>query len=422
MSIIYSALTRGGNAAITLLHVTPRALTGGGKTRAWIDGQHSALRELRAGFQAAEENYWFHCSSLGEYAIARPLIAGIKAARPQAKVVLTFFSSTGVNALRARKHQADFVGYLPPDTPANARRVIDIISPTAVAFMVSEYWPNYLEELRRRGIRSYLVSAIFSRKTPHFARLGGRPFRHSLEAYTRIFALDRQSVTNLSELGYDRVELPGDPLTDNAVTVAASEWEDPRLADFTANHRVMVAGSISDDTDAAMCAAVANSHPDARFIFAPHEVDDRHISLLESLLRVPSQRISAYDPAKPCTVLIIDNIGTLAYLYRYGTMAYIGGGFTSKLHSMIEASVYGLPTAFGPRTERKVSPAQLCEIGVGRVVTNACELNDWYEPLMAMPEAELHELQSKAIAYCRSNCGATDRIIHEILHHDEPEA
>lgn len=420
MSVIYDTMILSGAAALHVAHRVPRILTSHGKNRMFVDGMAKAMSTLAREFTPGDRNYWFHCSSLGEYAIARPIISAIKDAEPESRVALTFFSPTGVNALKAKasRHRADYVGYLPVDTHSHAKRLLDIIRPTAVAFMVSEYWPNYLMELHRRDIPTYLISAIFSHRAPHFKHVIGRTFRHSLEAYTRIFTLDKASCANLQSLGFTRVTQAGDPLVDNALAVAATDYSDPRLEAFTRGRRVMVCGSISDAKDLELCATLANTHPSERFIFVPHEVDADHLASVESALQVPHCRLSSLEPrqqpAEDCRVIIIDHIGSLAMLYRYGAMAYVGGGFTPQLHSIIEATVYGLPVAFGPRTERKVTPQQLCEAGVGAIVTSAQELAQWYDFMLQCTSEQLAILQHRAVEFCLKQSGATAAIADTI--------
>ena len=406
---------RGENALMQFASRLPLWLVGAGKTRTFIHGRAAALTTILREFKPGARTFWFHCSSLGEYAIARPLIAELKRREPSCTVLLTFFSPTGVTALARKQHQADYVGYLPPDAPDVARRFVAHVNPAAAIFMVSEYWPNYLAELRQAGVPTFLVSAIFTKRAPHFRPIVGGVFRRSLGAYTRVFALNQESVDAFASLGYTRAELAGDPLMDNALTVAATEWADERVARFAAGHRVCVAGSIADDNDVALVAGLVNAYPAQRFLLVPHEVDEAHLSALESALVTPSRRVSNYSAEMTENVLIVDHVGSLAMLYRYGVMAYIGGGFTRQLHSIIEATVYGLPTAFGPRTERKVTPAQLCRLGIGTVVTDGEALRTWYEMHMAFSPAERAQLRQRAIDYCQSQAGATATIVNHII-------
>jgi len=393
-----------------------KLLPGGhSKTRRFATGAAGAIEALKS-YKASDENYWFHCSSLGEYAIARPLMEELKRRRSGARIALTFFSPTGVEALRVRKNPvADFVGFLPADTPSNAQNLVAMLRPKAALFMVSEYWPNFLLELHRRGVPTYLVSAIFSRRAPHFNRIAGSVFRKSLKAYSRIFVLDRRSVENLAALGFTRTTVMGDPLVDNAMKVARTPWESEPLRDFCLRGRTLIAGSISDHNDIELLAHEINSHPSRNYLLVPHEVDESHISSIEKALRVPCRRLSAYDATMTERVMIVDNIGSLAYLYRLGTMAYIGGGFTPRLHSVLEAVAYGLPISFGPRTERKVVPTVLIRLGLARITSTTEEFSAWADRWFNADPADLESNRREALRFCEGQAGATERIISLII-------
>lgn len=414
--MIYNALVSCASGLLKAAHALPASLTGVGKSRRFVDGQARALRALAAGFEPGPENYWLHCSSLGEYAIARPLIAELKARRPEARILLTFFSPTGVDALRARPNPAvDFVGFLPPDTRSNAREFLALARPRAAIFAVSEYWPGYLRELRRRGIPAFLVSSMFGHDAPHFSALTGRPFRASLEAYAHIFCLTDKSVRALAELGFSRASVEGDPLVDNALKISSTPWHSPLLQEFAAQGRTLICGSIHDADDLRLVAAEVNAHPERRYLLVPHEVDESTLARVEQALDVPPVRLSAYAAGRPERVVIVDNVGSLAYLYRLGGMAYIGGGFGRQLHSLLEATVYGLPIAFGPRSERKAVARILLAAGVATTVSTPAEFRAWADRFFAMPAAELEELKARARALCERQAGATKRIIDRIL-------
>ena len=418
MGLLYNSLTTCASGALRLAASLPI----GAKTKRSLKGQIGAIGELKARFKPQDGRpvVWFHGSSLGEYAIIKPLIARLKERRPDTQIVLTFFSSTGVEALRRRPNPlVDFCGYLPHDQRKNARNFLEAMRPSAAVFAVSEYWPNLLEELRRRAVPTFLVSAIFTHRAPHYRAPLADTFRRSLMAYTRIFCLTKSGVANLKSLGFDRAELVGDPLMDNALATAAAPWSDPVIEKFCAGKRVLIAGSISDEKDMLLIAAEVNANPGRHYILVPHEVDQDHLRQVEATLKVPSARLSDGEVPGGVNVLIIDNIGTLSRLYRYGAMAYIGGGFSSKLHSLMEATVYGLPVSFGPRTERKITPAQTIALGIGEKVATPGEFRRWADRWFAASDAELAKVSAVALDFCRSQAGATDHIVTQILNaHD----
>lgn len=382
------------------------------KAHDFLIGQRNALRSLSV-YQRAEglRVYWFHASSLGEYGIIRPLILALKAST-ECQVVLTFFSPTGKRAVQPNASCADYVFYLPL---GRSQAFLDAIRPDVAIFAVSELWPDYLRALQHRGIPTYLVSAIVRRPSKYFAWYGGM-WRRALSRFTHIFVLDEESRRNVQSLGIQQVSVMGDPLFDNAVAVAGETWTDSRIADFCAGREVFIAGSISDERDLQMVADLANRHPELHLIVAPHEVDEESIQRTIQAFKGNVVRYThAEKPVADAQVLMIDTIGILARLYRYGTYAYVGGGFTPYLHSVIEATVYGLPVSFGPRIERKVTPQQLIARGIGQMVCTSQELEDWWNRVH-QDASYLQQTRIEAQAYVEENVGATQQIISQIRH------
>lgn len=408
MKWLYDLTLRLGQACLPLL----RAVVANGKLRRFVDGQLSVWDELERGMaEVGGHVVWVHAASLGEFGVARPIISALKR-RPETKVVVTFFSPSGYEVVSRRDHGVDGVYYLPLDTPRNARRFLDIVRPDKAVFMISEYWLNYLDELRRRGIPVYAVSSVIRRDSVFFKWYGGL-YRRALRAFTRFMVLDAASVDNLAALGYDNAVLTGDPLFDNAAAVAAAPWSDEVVERFTAGRQVFFAGSVSDAKDAGLVAAVANANRDIRFVIVPHDIEEGIIAEIRSRLdggvMLRSQCVGAEIP-DDVQSLIVDYVGGLAYMYRYGRWAYVGGGFTPYLHSLIEAVVYGLPVAFGPETERKVMAEQLMRLGIGRRVSTPEEIVEWFASLRG--DARLDEgIRRAAVDFARRNCGATMEII-----------
>lgn len=383
----------------------------------FVKGQQGLMERIRREMAGERKGptIWIHAASLGEFAVARPLIDRLKRGG-ECTIVVTLFSPSGYETLRRRPHPGiDRLFYLPWDTRRNAAAFIEAVRPDKVLFIISEYWHNYLGELRRRGIPLYLVSALIRRDAPFFRWYGGL-YRRSLGCFTRIFVLDEESRENLARLGYDRATVSGDPLFDNAALIARTPWRDPVVERFADGEGLFVAGSISDAADLELVATLADRHRDRRFLFVPHDIDEESLQSIDRALGGRALRHSACDERTDFSgvqVLVIDFVGALAYLYRYGTLAYVGGGFTPFLHSVIEATVYGLPVAFGPCIRRKVTPNQLIGLGLGQVVRRPDDLESWYTALTADPSQESLRRQ-RAADYVARNVGATDRIVDRI--------
>lgn len=402
--------------AVSLLLGVLARLAGKGsrsKTVLFARGQRDLLSRIRSEMGDGMGRYtvWFHAASLGEFAVARPLIKRLKE-ECECVVVVTFFSPTGYEALKASPAFIDHVFYLPLDTRRNVHAFLDAVRPDKAVFMISEYWCNYLEELKGRGIPTYLVSALIHQQAPFFKWYGGI-YRRCLAAYTHVFVLDEASRDNLHALGCDCVTVCGDPLFDNAVLIARTPWSDAVVERFAREGDVFIAGSISDRADLELVASLANRHRDVRFLFVPHEITPEELARIREAVEGGVAFYSACNAATDFSgvqVLVIDFVGALASLYRYARWAYVGGGFTPLLHSVIEATVYGIPVAFGPEIHRKVTPQQLMDLHIGQVVKNTEEIQRWFAALKR-DEAELARVKETAAGYVSKNVGATDRIV-----------
>lgn len=401
------------DTAMFLMQALGKGLQLCGGKKKWmrcLSGLSSAAQNWQQ-IPEADHTVWVHCASLGELGVVRPVIKALKE-REGCRVAVTFFSPTGVDALKGKQmNDIDAVGFLPADTPRNAQKMIAALQPEKVIFSVSEYWPNLLQALRRADIPTYLIGALLTGKEPHFKWYGGL-YRKSLCCYSSILVLDQHSQEFLAKAGYHRARLMGDPLFDNAETIAKKDYTNPIVEKFAQQGPLMVIGSLSDHNDLRLTAALANSHPGMHLLIVPHETDESWIKKIEASLEQPSLRYSrctGETPFEGIQSLIIDYVGDLAKLYRYGRWAYVGGGFTPYLHSVIEASVYGLPAAFGPRIERKETPKEMIRLGIGTLVENEADLCRWAESLQ--DETQLADIRQKARRYTEQNLSATEKIL-----------
>lgn len=416
MNLIYNAAVDAMNSFVGLYGKCLRKKSCRKFSR-FVKGQRGLMDHIRtemAGIDRSVPTIWFHAASLGEYGVARPLINAVRRSG-RCNIIMTFFSPSGYEPVSQNHPDIDRVFYLPLDTRRKARRFIEIVKPDRAVILISEYWPNYLQQLKFSSVPTFLVSAII-RDNSQFFRWYGKIYRKSLSAFSHIFVLNEASRFNLRMLGYTDVTVAGDALFDNAALVARTPWSDPVLERFSAGRQVFIAGSISDENDLKMVATLVKRHPEVAFILVPHDIKD---SAIEAIKDACGPGIIRYSQTTPddtslstAHCLIVDCMGKLAYLYRYGTWAYVGGGFTPLLHSVIEATVYGLPVAFGPRIERKVTPQQLIGLGIGAAVTNSEELDSWFNA--NRDAARLAEIKEKCATYVRQNVGATENIVSEI--------
>ena len=363
-----------------------------------------------------------HCSSLGEFEQGRPVLEELRRVAPAARIVLTFFSPSGYTAKKGYPG-ADHIFYLPLDGLRNARRFIDLVNPTLVLWVKYDYWYYFLVELKKRKIPALLISGVFRPDQPFF-HWYGRLHRYMLECFAHLFVQTPVSQQLLRRLvAAENVTVTGDTRFDRVIEIAAEVIAMPEVTAFCGNKQVIVAGSTWEEDEEEMD-HYANTHPDIRFIIAPHEISEDRLAEVERLFRHCVRYSSwvsnggASKVARPGwpepNVLLIDNIGMLAKLYRYATVTYVGGGFGDDgVHNVLEAAVYGKPVVFGPVIEKYAEAVELTESGGGIVIDSALEAEKVFERLLH-DERERNEAGQASRDYVHSRKGATGRIIDYI--------
>ena len=344
------------------------------KARLMRLGQWKTNGILREKIDRNAKYIWFHASSLGEFEQGRPLIEKIKAEHPEYKILLTFFSPSGYE-VRKNYGGADVVCYLPFDTPYRVKKFLDLSKPVMAIFIKYEFWDNYLSELKRRNIPVYIVSAIFRKEQLFFKWYGGM-YRKVLSYFTHIFVQDDASRELLSKYGVTNVSVFGDTRFDRVQDVYKNTKQVPMVDLFVNNNRsdnqlTMVAGS-SWQQDEEVYLNYFNEHPELKLIIAPHEIHKDHLMHIESMLKRPSIRLSeaTEKDIKGKSCLIVDSFGLLSSIYRYGDLAYIGGGFGAGIHNVLEAAVYGIPVIFGPKYQKFKEARDLLQVGGAFSITD----------------------------------------------------
>ena len=387
------------------------------KARLMRLGQWKTNGILREKIDRNAKYIWFHASSLGEFEQGRPLIEKIKAEHPEYKILLTFFSTSGYE-VRKNYGGADVVCYLPFDTPYRVKKFLELSKPVMAIFIKYEFWDNYLSELKRRNIPVYIVSAIFRKEQLFFKWYGGM-YRKVLSYFTHIFVQDDASRELLSKYGVTNVSVFGDTRFDRVQDVYKNTKQVPMVDLFVNNNRsdnqlTMVAGS-SWQQDEEVYLNYFNEHPELKLIIAPHEIHKDHLMHIESMLKRPSIRLSeaTEKDIKGKSCLIVDSFGLLSSIYRYGDLAYIGGGFGAGIHNVLEAAVYGIPVIFGPKYQKFKEARDLLQVGGAFSITDEKTFESKMEELSTYRDL-LEAAGAAAGDFVKSNIGATNRIIASI--------
>ena len=397
------------------------AALGHRKARAMVRGQGDTWRILREKIDPTARYVWFHAASLGEFEQGLPLIERLRREQPSRKILLTFFSPSGYEVRKDYKG-ADVVCYLPFDSPTAARRFIKWARPEMAFFIKYEFWRNYIDVLSKKSIPVYSVSSIF-RPGQIFFRWYGRKYARCLRRITHFFVQNERSVELLHIIGVqDNVTIVGDTRFDRVIDIRNNARPLPLVEQFTrakedsnAAPFVLVAGS-SWQPDEDILLDYVNRHPDLRLVIAPHVVNDAHIQEIEQKLTTPALRYSqaTLENVDDYRVLIIDGYGLLSSIYRYATVAYVGGGFGVGIHNVPEAAVYGIPVIIGPNHQRFAEAVALIANGGCKSIKNAEDFSVIMDDFLENP-AHIAQAGSAAGDYIHQNAGATPLIYQHVF-------
>ena len=416
---------------IYFLFIRLAALFGHKKAKLLVEGQ-----KQMANIQMPKSAIWIHTASVGEFEQARPLIEKLRALQPQQKIVVTFFSPSGYEA---RKNFRDVNGiyYLPFATRRNARRFLDALQPRMAIFVKYEFWPAYLRELKKRSIPTYSISAIFRPKQLFFWPWG-KLHLQLLKCFTHIYVQDEDSLDLLAKYGITQATVAGDTRFDRVHTVMENglNTTDERLnlveQFVNGSDRVIVAGSTWPKDEELLAKYIRqlskfdlsnnrvpaglrtiNYQLSTKLILVPHELDEEHLHTIFQLFQGRFVRLSEATPVTMlhASVLVVDTMGILSRIYRYGQVAYIGGGFGVGIHNTIEAAVYGMPVIFGPNYRHFREAKGLINAGAARSISNYAELAAALDTALDNHAS----IGAKAAAYITSELGATEKIYINIF-------
>ncbi len=385
------------------------------KMALFVKGRKDVFKTLEAKIQANDKSIWFHAASLGEYEQGLPVIEKIKEKYPSHKIIVTFFSPSGYE-VRKNNTVANCTVYLPLDTQKNAKQFIELTNPELVFFIKYEYWPNYLNELKKRNIKTYLISGILRENQAFFKWYGGF-YRKSLDAFDFFFVQNESSKQLLQSLGHQNVLVSGDTRFDRVSTILEKDNTLNFIAEFKDNKITVVVGS-SWPKDEEIIAQYINqySNENVKFIIAPHNIKAEQIAKLKALITKPTVLFSEKENQSLSDqhVFIIDTIGILTKIYSYADIAYVGGGFGNPgIHNILEPATFGIPIVIGPNYSHFAEATALVKLEGCVSIANNKDLLETFDDLIYKPE-----IRSQKGAICRQfvqqNKGATAIILNHL--------
>ena len=392
------------------------------KAALFTKGHNGLISKIKREICHDKPVVWFHCASLGEFEQGRPIIEAYSLAQPQHKIVVTFFSPSGYEVKKGDSI-ADWIFYFPLDTKRNARRFLDTVQPVKAIFIKYEFWYNYLVALKKRSVPTYIVSATFHASQPFFKWYGAF-FRRMLRTFTFLFVQNQASATLLERIDFKNVVVAGDTRFDRVWAQAQLPCSLPVIEAFCQQNqdvelpqKICVAGSTWPRDEVLLCQAL-HEQERLKLILVPHVIDSAHIAAI-------MEQFAPFSPLQytklkgveivvdSSRVVVVDTMGLLSSLYRFGSIAYVGGGFEDGIHNILEAAVYGIPIVFGPNYAKFNEAVDLVKMGGAYSVRNGQELISHLNVWINDPHD--HEKEgAKCLDYVKEHVGATRLIIKYI--------
>ncbi|WP_396209039.1 3-deoxy-D-manno-octulosonic acid transferase [Flavobacterium sp.] len=386
------------------------------KLKLFVTGRKTVFSTLKDGIRPIDKTIWFHAASLGEFEQGLPVMEAVKQRYPNHKIILTFFSPSGYE-VRKNNSVADVTVYLPLDTISNAKQFVQLVHPEKVFLIKYEYWPNYLNELKKQNIKTYLISGIFRENQAFFKWYGGF-YRKALHTFDYFFVQNEGSKTLLNQLGFTNVKVSGDTRFDRVVSILERDNSLDFMEQFINNKTTIVIGSSWPKDEELLIHYINQCSEDIKFIIAPHNILQENIVSLQSSIKKKTILYSDSKKELPkledFQVFIIDTIGILTKIYSYADIAYVGGGFGNPgVHNILEPATFGIPIVIGPNYSHFAEVTALVTLNGCLVVQNQIQLNEAFDLLLQNQDERL-EKGHICSTFVQMNKGATQTVMAHI--------
>ena len=389
------------------------------KMKLFVNGRKEVFPILQSKINPNDKTIWFHAASLGEYEQGLPVIEKIKEKFPNHKIVVTFFSPSGYE-VRKNNTVADATVYLPLDTKSNAQKFIKTINPELVFFIKYEYWPNYLNELKKLEIKTYLISGIFRENQAFFKWYGGF-YKNALKTFDFFFVQNESSKKLIQSIGFNNVKVSGDTRFDRVISILERDNSLDFIENFKDNKTTIVIGSSWPKDENLLVEYINKSSAEIKFIIAPHNIKAEQIHELKKSITKKTMLFSENVETRHAlslhenNVFIIDTIGILTKIYSYADIAYVGGGFGNPgVHNILEPATFGVPIVIGPNYSHFAEATALVHQEGCISISSQNELNEAFDNLIFNEDIR-YEKGHICSTFVQMNKGATYIILKHII-------
>ena len=382
------------------------------KTNLFFKGRKDSFKILRKEVSPSDKNIWFHVASLGEFEIAKPIIESLKSKVADIKIIVTFFSPSGLENSKDYTI-ADSMVYLPLDLSLNAKKFVKIVNPKVAVFIKNDIWSNYLTYLKQNNSLIYSVSSKFD-KSQFYFKFYGNWFLKKLKNIDFFYIQDFNSESILKKYSLKNINISGDSRFTSVIKTLEENNQINYIEKFIDNQKCLIAGSVWEKDISIIDKVVQKNN--IKSIIAPHNISSNFIKKLENLYGDKAVKYSCLKSEGDFDkkILIIDSIGSLKYIYKYGYVSYIGGGMSNNgLHNILEPAVFSCPVIIGQNYKGFSEAEQLLELGGVYSVKNPDEFSKVFSLL---DDIDLRNKSGKInFDYILKNVEKNSKIINSLI-------
>lgn len=384
------------------------------KTKKGVEGRKESLGKVKSGFKKSDQVIWMHASSLGEYEQGLPVLEQLKERFTDHKILVTFFSPSGYENVVKKKHFADVICYLPFDKKSAVKEFTDQFDVQLFFTVKYDYWYHLLGELKNKGAKTYVISALFYDRQSFFTSYGKWFVQQLQKNIDWFFHQTQMSFALAKSIGLTKSSVTGDTRFDRVKQLRHRDNQVDWIKDFIGEDKTVVFGS-SWQAEEKIALEVSQGSPYAKLIIAPHDL--KRVSHLKQLFpeAILYSEIKNSVEDFNSNILIIDSIGLLSKLYSYADVAVVGGGFhDAGLHNILEAATFGVPVIFGNQYRKNPEADGLISADGGRSFENAGLAAD-FVLFLINNEDSLQAMSENAEKFVSEKPNSTELILQKIL-------
>lgn len=401
MSFIYSLFISIFNISLKLNSLfnekTKKIILGRKKTKDYIKNNIEDQKVI-----------WIHVASVGEFEQAKPIIDSLKI-KYEIKILVSYFSSSTESAVSNYKN-VDFHFYMLSDKEDQMKLLFDLLNPKVLIIIKYEFWRNLILQAKLNSVPIVSVSSVFRKNQVYFYPI--KFFKNILKNISLFLVQDENSMELLKKIKIKEVKVIGDSRYDRVLKIFKKSIEIEGIEEFTNKKNTIVIGSAWKSDIEKIKNEIIRDLTDTKYIIAPHNINSDEIEYLENTFINDTIKFSEL-PQKNVRkrILIIDNIGMLSSIYKYGKIAFIGGGFRGALHNTLEAAVWNLPVIYGNhKNNRKfIEVDRIEKEGIGFPIKNGNEFK-----LIKNRILKNRDIGKGGNEFIIKNSGATEKISYHL--------